>query len=186
MAYFFLTPFWFQLVITLYLGLCIGSFLNVVLYRVPIGVERRAQGLKFSISHPRSHCPVCGHTLQWYENIPLLSWVIQKAKCRHCKTNISWKYPTFELLVGLLSAGIWFYLIQVRNIVIDRTFLLEGWKIVFGEWLFLIFLQMALIPLVYWAFTRTKFHFYMLGWVAILLAFAAGAGWWIASKSMIG
>ena len=58
------------------ISLVIGSFLNVLIYRLPIGE---------SLTKKNSHCPKCGHMLKWYENIPLLSYVIQKGKCRGCK-----------------------------------------------------------------------------------------------------
>jgi leader peptidase (prepilin peptidase)/N-methyltransferase len=75
------------------LGLCVGSFLNVVIARVPYDE---------SIVRPRSKCPKCGHQLSWYENIPLLSWTLLRGKCRGCKAPISARYPMVELLTGLL------------------------------------------------------------------------------------
>ncbi|WP_225733163.1 prepilin peptidase [Pseudoclavibacter sp. CFCC 13796] len=75
------------------LGLFIGSFLNVVIYRLP----RRA-----SLSMPPSHCTSCGRRLAWYENIPVLSWVALCGRCRTCKSRISLRYPVIELLTGLL------------------------------------------------------------------------------------
>lgn len=75
------------------LGLCVGSFLNVVIARVP---------LDQSIVRPRSRCPRCGHVLAWYENIPLLSWLALRARCRGCGVPISVRYPLVELLTGLL------------------------------------------------------------------------------------
>ncbi|QDE70668.1 prepilin peptidase [Myxococcus xanthus] len=75
------------------LGLCVGSFLNVVIARVP---------LDQSIVRPRSRCPRCGHVLAWYENIPLLSWLALRARCRGCGAPISVRYPLVELLTGLL------------------------------------------------------------------------------------
>ena len=74
-------------------GLCIGSFLNMVIARVP---------LDLSIVKPRSRCPNCGHTLSWYENIPIFSWIALRARCRGCKQPISARYPMVELLTGLL------------------------------------------------------------------------------------
>ncbi|MFP2906979.1 prepilin peptidase [Pyxidicoccus sp. 3LFB2] len=74
-------------------GLVVGSFLNVVIARVP---------LEQSIVHPRSRCPKCGHVLSWYENIPLLSWMALRARCRGCAAPISVRYPLVELLTGLL------------------------------------------------------------------------------------
>lgn len=70
------------------LGLLIGSFLNVCIYRIP---------LKEDIAVERSHCMKCGHVLKWYELIPLFSWIIQGGKCRSCKAKISVQYPIVEL-----------------------------------------------------------------------------------------
>jgi len=75
------------------LGLLIGSFLNVVIYRVPRGE---------SIVSPGSHCPFCSHALRAWELIPVVSFLIQKGQCRNCKGRISWRYPVVELLTGLL------------------------------------------------------------------------------------
>jgi len=84
------------------LGLLVGSFLNVVIYRVP---------LKRSIVNPPSACPDCGHRLAWYENVPILSWVVLRAKCRECKEPISVRYPLVEVSTGLFFALItWFVL----------------------------------------------------------------------------
>jgi len=81
------------------LGLAFGSFLNVCLSRWPAGE---------SVVSPRSHCRNCTHTLAWWENIPLLSWLILRARCRNCRTPISWRYPLVELAVGTLwAAAIW-------------------------------------------------------------------------------
>ncbi|MHB8236910.1 MAG: prepilin peptidase [Acidithiobacillus ferrivorans] len=76
------------------LGLLIGSFLNVVVHRVP----RRE-----SIIHPASHCPHCGHLLRPWENIPVLSWLLLRGRCHACGHAIAWRYPALELLTGLLS-----------------------------------------------------------------------------------
>ncbi|RKH11136.1 prepilin peptidase [Corallococcus sp. CA053C] len=75
------------------LGLCIGSFLNVVIARVPEGL---------SIVRPGSRCPKCGHVLSWYENIPVLSWLGLRGRCRGCGMPISPRYVFVELLTGLL------------------------------------------------------------------------------------
>ncbi len=75
------------------LGLLIGSFLNVVIFRVPRGE---------SIVTPSSHCPVCGHALRSWELIPVVSFLIQKGQCRNCQSRISWRYPAVELLTGIL------------------------------------------------------------------------------------
>lgn len=75
------------------MGLIFGSFLNVVIARVPAGE---------SIVRPRSRCPRCGHQLAWYENIPILSWVALRGRCSSCGQPISWRYPLIELLTGVL------------------------------------------------------------------------------------
>ncbi len=75
-------------------GLLVGSFLNVVILRVP-----RNQ----SIVKPRSSCPKCHKQIKWYENLPLVSYILLRGKCSHCKAKISWRYPLIEALVGLIS-----------------------------------------------------------------------------------
>lgn len=75
-------------------GLCIGSFLNVCIYRLPASQ---------SISHPRSKCPKCDTFIAFYDNIPLLSFVWLKGRCRHCGAKIGLRYPSVELLSGLLA-----------------------------------------------------------------------------------
>jgi leader peptidase (prepilin peptidase) / N-methyltransferase len=74
------------------LGLIFGSFLNVCISRLPQGE---------SVVHPRSRCPQCKAAIRWYDNIPLLSWLILRARCRGCKQPISWRYPLVELAVAL-------------------------------------------------------------------------------------
>ena len=75
-----------------FFGLLIGSFLNVCIYRWPrdLSVVRPA----------RSQCPECGHQIDWYDNIPLVSYVLLRACCRHCRARIHWRYPLVELLTA--------------------------------------------------------------------------------------
>jgi len=77
-------------------GLALGSFLNVVVARVP---------LRRSIVKPASACMSCGTTLAWYDNVPLVSWMLLRGRCRSCGTSIPWKYPLVELVTALLVAG---------------------------------------------------------------------------------
>ena len=94
------------IVLTILVGLCVGSFLNVVIYRLPNDM---------SLSKPASHCPKCGETIKWYDNIPLLSYIILGGKCRHCKTKISLRYPFVELL----NTFMWFLcLMMFTNLII--------------------------------------------------------------------
>ena len=79
-------------------GLCIGSFLNVCIWRIP-----RDE----SIVWPGSHCPACNHALAAWDNIPLLSWLALDGKCRHCRAPISPRYFVVELLTGALFVALW-------------------------------------------------------------------------------
>lgn len=101
----------------LLLGLVVGSFLNVVIYRVPIMFKREwerdlalasdqpaPEHPKFSLWTPRSHCPHCSTQLTLAQNIPILGFLLQSGKCRHCGAPISWRYPLVELLTGILFA----------------------------------------------------------------------------------
>ncbi len=79
------------------IGISIGSFLNVCIYRIP---------KKEDIVFERSHCMSCGNVLKWYELIPLFSFLVQGGKCRNCKTKLSVQYPLIELLNGLIYVWI--------------------------------------------------------------------------------
>lgn len=76
-------------------GLVLGSFLNVCIARLPNHE---------SIVRPRSHCPRCMATIHWYDNIPILSWILLRARCRSCRSTIPWRYPLVELGVGCWAA----------------------------------------------------------------------------------
>lgn len=86
------------LVFSLLLGAIVGSFLNVVILRLP-----QENG---SVVYPASHCPKCKATLSWFENIPLLSYLVLRGRCRHCSIKISMQYPLVELLMALLSCAV--------------------------------------------------------------------------------
>ena len=75
-------------------GAVVGSFLNVCIGRIPVGR---------SIVTPRSSCPACGHAIRFYDNIPLISYVLLRGKCRNCRTGISLRYPVVEGLAGALA-----------------------------------------------------------------------------------
>lgn len=112
------------------LGLCVGSFLNVVIYRTPLSMRQqwRAGSIDYlmqqpdipssltqpiadivqhdaplSLSLPASHCPSCQQPIRWYHNIPLLSWLLLRGRCAHCQASIGIRYPIIELLSAILS-----------------------------------------------------------------------------------
>ena len=112
---------WLFISIVALFSLVIGSFLNVLIYRLPIMMERewqaefkayfqpsQAQGTAttFNLAVPRSACSSCNTPIAAYDNIPLLSWLALKGRCRHCQTAISIRYPAVELLTAVLSATI--------------------------------------------------------------------------------
>jgi leader peptidase (prepilin peptidase)/N-methyltransferase len=103
--------------LALVLGMVVGSFLNVVIHRLPLMMEREwavqcaelrgetiAAAEPLSLALPRSRCPSCGHGITAMENIPVLSWVWLKGKCSACKARISVRYPLVELLTGIATA----------------------------------------------------------------------------------
>lgn len=101
------------------LGLLVGSFLNVVAYRLPVMMERDwkqqcieylhpeqtpGEGERFDLVVPRSRCPACGHAITALENIPVLSWLLLRGRCSACGTRISPRYPIVEFITAMLSA----------------------------------------------------------------------------------
>ena len=111
---------WLYIALLTILGLLVGSFLNVVIYRLPIMLERSWQQeyrdyfgessadttptTRFNLMIPRSACPHCGHPISALENIPLVSWLWLRGRCRACQAPISARYPLVELLTGLATA----------------------------------------------------------------------------------
>ncbi|MGH9387120.1 MAG: prepilin peptidase [Vicinamibacterales bacterium] len=85
------------LLLSALLGLAIGSFLNVCIYRLPLGQ---------SLVSPRSRCPKCGHALSWFDNIPVVSWAVLGGTCRSCRATISAQYPIVELITALMFVAV--------------------------------------------------------------------------------
>lgn len=125
-------------------GLFIGSFLNVVIYRLPVMMQRswrlQCQELleqplesseRFNLAVPASRCPKCGHRIGALENIPVVSFLLQRGRCRHCQAPISARYPAIELLTAIISGVV-------------------AWQLGFG-WplLFALLLSWALIALTF-------------------------------------
>ncbi len=93
MGLFLFILFWFLL-----FGSAIGSFLNVVIYRMPRGEN---------LSFPPSHCPRCKHPIRWFDNIPIFGWLLLRGKCRDCKQPIAWRYPAVEAICAGLFGLLW-------------------------------------------------------------------------------
>lgn len=91
-----MADFWLKLYAFIF-GLCIGSFLNVCIYRLPLGQ---------SIVRPPSSCPSCNTRIRWYDNIPLISYLMLRGRCRGCRAPISIRYPLVELLSGLAALAV--------------------------------------------------------------------------------
>lgn len=104
----------------LVISLLVGSFLNVVIYRLPVMMQREWDAMlqadsvpdseastphqeRFNLMVPRSRCGGCGHLIQWYENVPVVSWLFLRGRCSDCGTRISVRYPLVELLSGLMG-----------------------------------------------------------------------------------
>lgn len=106
----------------LLLGLCVGSFLNVVIYRLPLGQ---------SLVSPGSRCPKCGYQLRWYDNVPVLSWALLGGRCRRCRTDISIQYPVVEIVTGLLFVLV-VWLTPVGPLLVSRLLLVAILIALFG------------------------------------------------------
>lgn len=101
-----------------FFGLLVGSFMNVVIHRLPKMMEQawkqearhllelpeQAPAPRFNLATPASRCPCCGHAIRWYENIPVLSWLMLRGRCSGCGSKISARYPVIELSAGLIAA----------------------------------------------------------------------------------
>ena len=107
--------------VALLLGLLLGSFLNVCIVRVPRGE---------SLVSPGSRCVGCGHAVRWYDNVPVVSWLVLRGKCRDCGARISWRYPLVELAVGFWFAYV--ALLCVSSYVVRMDWSQEAMLIVQG------------------------------------------------------
>ena len=116
---------WILVAFVFAFGCCIGSFLNVVIYRMPRGK---------SLVTPPSSCPKCGYRIRWFDNIPIFSWLALLGRCRKCRTGISPRYIIVELITGLAYVGLFvvYFVKPMRSLGIDaaseaEVFLNGGW-----------------------------------------------------------
>lgn len=153
------------------LGLVVGSFLNVVILRLPEMMLRawrhEARDIlehapepaenTFNLVHPASHCPVCQHRIRWYENIPVISWLVLRGKCSNCDTSISARYPIIEITAALVAG-------------------LAAWQLGYGGWMLAVVIaSWALLVLTMIDFDTTLLPdslTYPLLWAGLLLAWA--------------
>jgi leader peptidase (prepilin peptidase)/N-methyltransferase len=93
-----------QVLFFVMLGLIAGSFVNVLIHRLPLMILGTSShhNTSFNLNTPRSHCPHCHHTLLWYELIPILSYALARGRCTHCGIQISWRYPLIEITTSIL------------------------------------------------------------------------------------
>lgn len=145
----------FNLILLFIIGLAIGSFLNVLILRI--------DDLK-SIINTRSHCPQCKKALNWYDLIPLVSFIVLQAKCRHCGRQISWQYPIVELITGLLF------------VFLGLSFGI-GWALVYYLFIF----SLLTVVFVYDLKTQTVPDVFL--WIA--LAAAAVGGWYFGNFTLL-
>ena len=147
-------------------GLCVGSFLNVVIVRRghEDWQQRRSLG-------GRSGCPRCGHEISWLENLPLVSWLALRGKCRGCRLPISWRYPVVELLTALLWAAVAWRADSVAELVTGVLLVSVLMPVTFID------LQLRIIP------DEVNYAAIWLGFACSLgfgpqERFVAGAQWW--------
>ncbi len=95
------------------IGLVVGSFLNVCIYRLPHGL---------SIVRPGSRCPNCQTPIRWFQNIPVLSWLLLRGRCSACRAGISIRYPLVEMLTGAVTLGIWLLYGPTLDFAVSVTF----------------------------------------------------------------
>lgn len=141
------------------LGACIASFLNVVIWRVPRGE---------SVCSPPSHCPKCGSPIPWWCNLPIVSWIVLRGRCRSCREGISFRYPLVEFIGGVLFlaafwrygyfaplAWVWIALMIVGSFIDFDHMLLPDFVTVGGM------IYGAIVSVAFWAVKAfTPYHFH--------------------------
>lgn len=148
------------------LGLMIGSFLNVCIYRIPIGK---------TVVKGRSYCPGCGSLITWYQNIPIFSYILLRGRCHHCRQHISFRYPAVEFLTGLIYLSTWlcygyspdsiFYL-ALFSILIVISFIDYDEKIIpdgLVAAILILGILHGIYKFIYW---NTPWYFFILGLLA--------------------
>lgn len=170
---------WIWLGFIIAFGACVGSFLNVVIYRLP---------REKSLVHPGSACPSCNTFIHFYDNVPLLSWLLLRGRCRNCKSPISIRYFIIELLTAILFAGVylWFFHYQGRQTGLEGSGAMQ--RFFNGGWLFYLavitlmaaFLAASAIDLELWIIPI------QLCWFVTVIGLAASiASGWVVDASAV-
>lgn len=172
------------------LGLIIGSFLNVLIYRIP-----RGEGIVFE----RSHCTHCLKPLAWYDLVPLLSFLLLRGRCRQCKTSISWRYPLVELLSAFVFVSVYAHFMLLGWATIALTifaleillvffftdflyYIIPDRIVLFGIFTLLVFAildKFSLIYLPYDIFSANHFMAAILGFIFVYIPWLISRGRWI-------
>jgi len=153
-------------IVFLFLGFILGSFLNVCIYRIP---------LKKSIINPPSSCPVCGTAIKFYDNIPVISWLILKGCCRNCSSHISARYPAVEIIAGIISLALFFRYGLVLPYFLYLIFMLALIVISFIDFDHMIIPDVISIPGIIAGFAAS-FLLSDLKWSESLIGIIAGGG----------
>mgnify|MGYP003300265709 CR=1 FL=1 len=152
------------LLIVALFGACVGSFTNVVVWRLP---------RQESVVVPGSHCPRCGHAIRWHDNLPVIGWLLLGGRCRDCGAGISWRYPAVELASALL----WLSALSVQA----GGGLPELWR----PWAGLVLVAL-LLPLVLIDIDHLWLPEPLCRWGVVLgLLFSAGAGWTVLGDHLV-
>lgn len=152
------------LLIVALFGACVGSFTNVVVWRLP---------RQESVVVPGSHCPRCGHAIRWHDNLPVIGWLLLRGRCRDCGAGISWRYPAVELASALL----WLSALSVQA----GGGLSEPWR----PWAGLVLVAL-LLPLVLIDIDHLWLPEPLCRWGVVLgLLFSAGAGWTVLGDHLV-
>lgn len=172
-----------MIVLVFVFGLVVGSFLNVCIYRIPRGK---------SIVYPPSSCPVCGARIKWYDNIPVLSYILLRGRCRNCKAKISPVYPIVELLSAVYAVLVYLKF----GLTVDFAFyLIFGYMLIVGSFIDLfhyiipdrISLGLAVIGLLFGLYRHALIHSVVgFAFGFVLLLFVAVLGKAIFKKEAMG
>lgn len=147
-------------------GITIGSFLNVCIYRIPIGK---------TVVKGRSYCPGCDSLIAWYQNIPIFSYILLRGRCHHCKQHISLRYPAVEFVTGLTYLAVWLgygpspdgiFIVALFSVLIVISFIDYDEQII-PDGLVITILVLSVFHGIYrFIYWNTPWYFFLLGFLA--------------------